>query len=179
MVLFGSTARGEATPHADIHLLVVADGLPAGRLARHELLRLADEQLDPRLEALRRVGVLTDICPVLKTPDEASRFTPLFLDMVEGAVILHDRGGFFADVLARLSHALSHLGARRLVRGRVTRWPRVISLRPRRSSRRRSGRTSAGPGTSRSGGPRRCWNWRSRPPCGPSVSRSLISTRSA
>lgn len=30
VVLFGSTARGEATPHSDVDLLVVADGLPVG-----------------------------------------------------------------------------------------------------------------------------------------------------
>ena len=43
VVLFGSVARGEATPFSDIDLLVVAKGLPKGRFARRRELRMADQ----------------------------------------------------------------------------------------------------------------------------------------
>src|SRR5579862_8219136 len=42
VVLFGSVARGDATPNSDIDLLIIASGLPAGRLARQDRLRDAD-----------------------------------------------------------------------------------------------------------------------------------------
>jgi len=87
-VLFGSVARGEAGPFSDIDLLLVLKDLPPGRLARQKVLEQADCYIDPHLQALRKGGIFTDISPVLKTPEEASRIVPLYLDMVEDAIIL-------------------------------------------------------------------------------------------
>lgn|GEM_PF-2830365 len=78
VVLFGSVARGEVTEHSDIDLLVIARGLPAGRLARQDRLRDADGAIASRLESLRKQGVLTDVSPILKTPEEAARIIPLY-----------------------------------------------------------------------------------------------------
>jgi len=122
VVLFGSAARGEAGPVSDIDLLVVVDDLPSSRLARHEVLRRADERVEDELRRLRRQGVLTDIHPILKTPAEAERITPLYLDLVEDARILFDRDGFFARILERLRQSLRTLGARRIERGHLRYW---------------------------------------------------------
>lgn len=83
VVLFGSVARQEATPLSDIDLLVIASELPDGRLARQQRLEVVDDLLEARLKALRRQGILTDFCPVLKTPEETRRMTPLYFDLVE------------------------------------------------------------------------------------------------
>jgi uncharacterized protein len=130
VVLFGSVARGDATERSDIDLLVVASGLPAGRLARQDRLREADGAIASRLDALRARGVLTDVSPILKTPDEAVRMSPLYLDLVDDAVLLCDKGGFFAAVLVRLRESLRRLGARRLVRDGVRYWELKPDYRP-------------------------------------------------
>lgn len=122
VVLFGSVARREATSVSDIDLLIIARDLPRGRLARQERLSAADDLLAPRLAARRKQGVLTDFSPVLKSPEEAERLTPLYLDLVEDAVILFDREGFFSAILAHLRSSLDRLGARRLKRGRIRYW---------------------------------------------------------
>lgn len=122
VVLFGSVARGEATRSSDIDLLVVASGLPEGRLARQRCLEKADARLEARLQALRRQGVLTDFTPVLKTPEEAERVTPLYFDLVQDALILYEREGFFSAVLERLRQAFQRLGARRIQRGQIRYW---------------------------------------------------------
>lgn len=129
-VLFGSVARGEAELSSDVDLLVVVEGLPASRLARHDVLAAADEAVEPLLEALRRDGIHTDVCPILKAPEEARRLRLLYLDMVEDAVLLHDRDGFFRSVLDRMRESLRRLGARRLRIGRVRYWDLKPDYRP-------------------------------------------------
>ncbi|MFN3286719.1 MAG: nucleotidyltransferase domain-containing protein, partial [bacterium] len=129
-VLFGSVARGEAGPTSDVDLLVVVEGLPASRLGRHDVLAQADEAVEPLLEALRRDGIHTDVYPILKTPEEARRLRLLYLDMVEDAVLLHDRDGFFRSVLDRMRESLRRLGARRLRIGRVRYWDLKPDYRP-------------------------------------------------
>lgn len=129
-VLFGSVARGEAGPTSDVDLLLVVEGLPASRLARHDALGPADEAVEPLLEALRRDGIHTDVHPILKTPDEARQPRLLYLDMVEDAVLLYDRDGFFGSVLDRMRESLRRLGARRLRMGRVQYWDLKPDYRP-------------------------------------------------
>jgi predicted nucleotidyltransferase len=122
VVLFGSVARGEVTSHSDIDLLVVASGLPESRLARQRCLERADDLLEPRLQALRRQGILTCFSPLLKTPQEAARVTPLYFDLLQDALILYDREGFFSAVLERLRASFLRLGARRVKRGKIRYW---------------------------------------------------------
>lgn len=122
VVLFGSVARGEAAPFSDIDLLVVSSNLPGSRLARQKSLEAADELLEPRLQELRRQGILTDFCPVLKTPEEALQLTSLYLDLVEDGFILYEREGFFSSILRHLRGSLERLRARRLKLGRIRYW---------------------------------------------------------
>ncbi len=130
VVLFGSVARGEASPYSDIDLFIVVNDLPLGRVARLKRVRGAEKRIEPRLEDLRAKGIFSDVCPILKTSEEASRVRPLYLDMVEDAVILHDRGGFFAGVLRRLKKRLRELGSVRRRLGRIRYWELKPDYRP-------------------------------------------------
>jgi len=129
-VLFGSVARGEAGPASDVDLLLVMEALPRGRLARHRYLEPADAAVEPLLEALRGKGVYADLSPILKTPAEAAKPVPLYLDLTEDAVVLYDRDGFFQGVLQRLRDSLRRLGARRLRLGTVRYWELKPDYRP-------------------------------------------------
>lgn len=123
VVLFGSVARGEAGAQSDADLLIVVAGLPPGQLARQEHLEEATRQMEPERERLRKEeGIWMDVSPVLKTPEEANQITPLYLDMVEDAIILFERDAFFSTVLERLRASLARLGAKRLRRGQVRYW---------------------------------------------------------
>jgi hypothetical protein len=109
LVLFGSVARGQACPSSDIDLLVVAGGFPWSLRERRELL-LAD---------WRRVREERGLPPVewnlvTKTPDEARHHAPLYLDLVEDAILLVDRDGFFRAVLDQVRARVQQLGSRRV-----------------------------------------------------------------
>lgn len=122
VVLYGSVARAEALPGSDVDLLVICESLPEGRFARLDLLDPAERALDQHLGTLRRQGVDTRLAVIARTRNEAARTVPLYLDMVDDAVLLHDRGAFFSEILARLRARLRELGAERRQRGKVRYW---------------------------------------------------------
>jgi hypothetical protein len=56
--------------------------------------------------------------------------SPLLLDMVEDARILHDEGGFLRARLERLRARLPELGSRRVWRGSAWHWVLKPDLQP-------------------------------------------------
>jgi predicted nucleotidyltransferase len=130
LVVFGSVGRGSARPDSDLDFLVVADGLPDGRSARVAEFERVEGQLTDTLEGARAKGVTTALSPLFKTPAEADRGSPLFLDLVEDARICFDRGDFFAHLLARLRARLAALGARRVWRGARWYWDLKPDFKP-------------------------------------------------
>jgi predicted nucleotidyltransferase len=109
LVLFGSVARRQARSTSDIDLVVVMEGVPR---------RLADRRR-PLLDAWER-GRAARALPgvewnlVVKSPDEARYRSPLYLDIVEDGILIVDRGGFFAAVLAAMRARMRVLGSRRV-----------------------------------------------------------------
>jgi len=77
LALFGSVARGEARRDGDVDLLIVARGLPKGRLERQERFMRAEGKVEPLLEGLAAEGFHVDFSPILKTPEEAAKLSPL------------------------------------------------------------------------------------------------------
>ena len=67
---------------------------------------------------------------IVRTPREAARPIPLYLDLTEDALILHDRDGFFAQVLARVRASLKRLGARRIREGTTWYWDLKPDFQP-------------------------------------------------
>ena len=122
VVLYGSVARGEATPVSDIDLLVVAELLPEGRQARNAILDEIDRSFLPVLARLHRQKRYVDLSVLLFTLAEARKLRPLYLDLVEDAILLYDRDHFFATILDQLRGRLEGLGARRLQLGRLRYW---------------------------------------------------------
>jgi hypothetical protein len=120
LVVFGSVGRGQARPDSDLDILVVARGLPDGRIRRVREFDAVEKAMAPALAKARANGLSTDLSPIFKTPQEAERGSPLFLDMVDDARLVIDAGGFFAGVLERLRERMRKLGSRRVWKG--TRW---------------------------------------------------------
>lgn len=122
VVVFGSVARETYRPDSDIDVLIIAETLPRGRMKRVEEFSAIEERLDPFLDSLKKEGIQTCISAIFKTPEEAEHGSPLFLDMVEDALILFDREQFFSRVLGKLRKRLKELGARRIWKGNVWHW---------------------------------------------------------
>jgi uncharacterized protein len=130
LVVFGSMGRGTPRPDSDLDLLIVADGLPNGRMARVEDFVSVERALAPRLTEARRSGFATECSAVFKTPEEVRAGSPLFLDMVDDARILFDRDGFFAGRMDGLRERLAALGARRIWLGNAWLWDLKPDYKP-------------------------------------------------
>jgi predicted nucleotidyltransferase len=120
MVVFGSVARGDNRRDSDIDLLLVVEGIPPTVTGRVRLFEKVEDRLS--IEDLRSKGYDVSFSPVIKTPAEAVRLIPLYLDMVDDAVILYDKDAFFTRVLERLRRRLSELGAERVRVGKKWYW---------------------------------------------------------
>lgn len=122
VVVYGSVARGDARRDSDVDVLIVVEDLPKSHFERLGVYMDAESRLDPFLEELYEKGYAITISPILKTREEAKRITPLYLDMVEDAVIVYDRDRFFEGVLLRLREILEKLGAKRVYVGKKWYW---------------------------------------------------------
>lgn len=131
VVIYGSVARETQTFDSDLDLLIIAKGLPTGRMKRIREFDPIEERLEPFLKLLReKDGINTYLSTLIKSPEEAERGSPLFLDMVEDAKILFDRNGFFNGVLERLRRRLKELGAKRIWRGNAWYWDLKPDYKP-------------------------------------------------
>lgn len=130
VAIFGSVGRGTPRVDSDVDVLIVAEHLPDGRVARADEFRAVEAALAPCLKDARRAGVTTQLSPVFKTPAEIEYGSPLLLDMTEDARILFDRAEFLARALARLRARLLELGARRIWKGNAWIWDLKPDYRP-------------------------------------------------
>ena len=135
VVLYGSVARGEASPMSDIDLLlVVRNSSPA----YHERI----SPLLPILRQLRHQDVGQDtltgqigpeINVLVLSPEEADQNRLLYLDMIADAHILVDRGGFFRNRLKKLQRRLHELDATKVTRNGSWYWDLSPLLQPEES----------------------------------------------
>lgn len=115
LVVFGSWARGEATPASDLDLLVVAEPLPPSRMKRvREFRTVADATRTVRSRVWSDHGPEIELAPVFKAPAELAAGSPLYLDMTLWREVLADRGGMLEAFLATLRDRMRALGSRRL-----------------------------------------------------------------
>ncbi|MGB9791204.1 MAG: nucleotidyltransferase domain-containing protein [Thermacetogeniaceae bacterium] len=122
LAVFGSVGRGTPRPDSDVDLLIIAADLPHGRVKRVREFDLAEEKLEPIIEEMRRDGIETCLSPVIKEPGEVMQGSLLFLDMLDDALILYDKDGFFQRFLADLREKLKSLGAKKVYRGGAWFW---------------------------------------------------------
>jgi hypothetical protein len=109
VVLYGSVARGNNRKDSDIDLLLVIKDLPKTITERVILFDKVERKLDDDIMRLMDEGYYVTFSPVLKTPEEAVRFSPIYMDMTEDAIILYDRDGFFRKVLEKTRKRLKEL----------------------------------------------------------------------
>jgi predicted nucleotidyltransferase len=114
IVLFGSTARGEATESSDLDVLVVADGLPEPFTARMRFLRgLLPQRLGGRVSLLAKTRA-----------EFESGFPSYYLDLGLDGIILCDRDNYTEHKLDRIRRLTVSAGLtrHRIDHGFVWRW---------------------------------------------------------
>lgn len=113
LVLFGSVARGTQRPDSDIDLLLIADPLPASRMARNIEFEGVEAILAPqRREAMRR-GVYAEFSPLIRTPAEMEVGSFVFLDIPAEGRFLYDPQDIARGYFDRLAARLKTQGAER------------------------------------------------------------------
>ncbi|MBI5043781.1 MAG: nucleotidyltransferase domain-containing protein [Nitrospirae bacterium] len=130
LVVYGSAGRETMRFDSDVDILIIARNLPKGRMKRVAEFSKIEDALIQYMEQLKKKGIYTDISPIFKTPEEAQRGSPLFLDMVDDAKILYDKDGFFAAVLERLRNRLKELGSKRIWKGNAWYWDLKPDYKP-------------------------------------------------
>ncbi len=116
-MLFTVVSRGGVQRRdSDIDMLVIFEELPKPMSDRIKMFERAEDEVQSLLdELLDRGYAITLSPPLIKTREEAKRFSPLYLDMTEDAVIVYDKDGFFeGGVLTRIINRLRELGATRV-----------------------------------------------------------------
>lgn len=130
-VVYGSVARGEASPNSDLDILVVSDDFEGSLGERVDfLLRSVKREVGRELEFLRERGYYTFLSFYPLKSSEAEKAPLLLLDMVEDAVVVYDEGGFFRGVVEVLRKRLAELGARRIRGERGLYWDLKPDYRP-------------------------------------------------
>lgn len=105
LIVFGSVARGEMRKDSDIDLLLIIDSLLNGRLERQKEFIEVEKEMEDYLNALFDEGYFVDFSPIIKTPEEAMKISPLYLDMVEDATIAYDKDDFFKNILESIRNS--------------------------------------------------------------------------
>jgi predicted nucleotidyltransferase len=122
VVVFGSVARETQGFDSDIDVLIIAKGLPRGRIKRIREFESVENKVEPFLKSLKKERINTYISAIIKSPEEAEKGSPLFLDMVEDLKILFDKGDFFSGLIEKLRNRLNALGAKRVWKGSAWYW---------------------------------------------------------
>ncbi|PKP56357.1 MAG: hypothetical protein CVT88_10285 [Candidatus Altiarchaeales archaeon HGW-Altiarchaeales-1] len=96
IILFGSYARRTYTEYSDIDLLVVADGLPKDRIARHKILN------DVKLKFIYKYHIR--ISPIFIEPCDLSvkNINPLIYGILTGYRVLYDSGNSWNTFTAKI-----------------------------------------------------------------------------
>lgn len=113
LAVFGSVARNTQTFQSDIDVLLIVSGLPDGRMNRIDRFTTIEAELLPAMEQVRENGWNVELSPVIRTPEEVRGGGYFYLDMVDDALILYDKDGFFANYLQELKKRLNEYGAQK------------------------------------------------------------------
>lgn len=118
VLLFGSTARGEACERSDLDLLILHDGC------------ISDDPVDRRRElyllAMKLIGDLSESVTIVDMELESfvnpGEVTPLLLNIYWDAIVIYDRTGLLERFLESVRARIAESGLKRVRDGRAYYW---------------------------------------------------------
>ena len=115
LIVFGCYAFGKPRFDSDLDLLIVMRSGYWSRLSERtkEFVSNVEQSCGAQLQRLFEEGISMDLSPIILTPDEAQRFLPIYLDMADQCLIVHDVDEFFAGVLEKVKRQMARWGSER------------------------------------------------------------------
>ena len=115
VVVFGSVARNMANEYSDIDVCIVLRDLPKSIYKRSKMIYPYIKELKEKdsYRFLCQSGYYSEISPIIYTPEEIVDTKPVFLDMVDDAVLIYD-DGTFEKKLKRLKGRMEELGSKKV-----------------------------------------------------------------
>ncbi len=100
VVIFGSGGKGDITTSSDVDLFIVIkkSDLPFRKRITEFWEKVGDE--------LNVKNFPLPVSPLIFTESEAKKFKPLYLDMLEGCLILYDKNNFIQKILKKVEKLL-------------------------------------------------------------------------
>lgn len=132
VILYGSVVRGTAKLNSDVDLLLILKEVPSQYWKRLQPLLPILRQLkkEPSWKKLEEQGVNPSLSLLVLSLEEAKENRYLYLEMVEEALILVDREGFFHGKLESIRQRLRELGARKVRRNGDWYWDLKPDMKP-------------------------------------------------
>ena len=124
LVIFGSYARRENRLTSDLDILIILKKAKSRGERIREFVECVEMPLEMQAQKLADEGIFVDISPIILSTMEAGYFNPLYLDMLEHAVIVVDRDGFFKNIIERVREKVEEWGSYREYFG--NRWVWVV-----------------------------------------------------
>ncbi len=116
VVRYGSTTEF-IKYETDVDLLLVFRKLPHRR-ERHTFVSDWEDLVNSRLMLLKSEGFQLQLSPMLRSLEEARRWSKIYLDMTDHSVIYFDAGNTFRRILAGMdSWIKQHAASKQLVNG--------------------------------------------------------------
>jgi len=96
VVIFGSGGKGEITVSSDIDLFIVINK------SKLSLRQRITEFFENVSDTITIGSFILLLSPLIFTKKETQKFSPLYLDMLEGCIILYDKENFIKDILEKV-----------------------------------------------------------------------------
>ncbi|MDL1957725.1 MAG: nucleotidyltransferase domain-containing protein [Candidatus Desulfofervidus auxilii] len=96
VVIFGSGGKGEISVNSDVDLFIVIN---ESKLSLRQRITEFFENVSDTITIGPFILLLS---PLIFTKKETQKFSPLYLDMLEGCIILYDKGNFMKNLLKKV-----------------------------------------------------------------------------
>jgi hypothetical protein len=121
--VFGSYARFENRKNSDLDLLIILNEAPR----RTERVSDFTNQIEMKYEHVaqsiyEQEEILCDLSPYILTVEEASTFHPIYSDLIEHCMILHDPKNLIKHIIASTKTLLRVNGAQKIRRNNSWEW---------------------------------------------------------